>query len=287
VKRLRRSRGGFSLTEVLMATGILGVGMTMVASVFPVAIDQSRQSRDATLAALSARSVAAGMRAMRPEVTEWCRVNDPSTKTAMLPNAGLPRDIRAYNPNAFLYEPRGGTSTGTTKSQREYGELNDVGDLWDLGAYVPVVFATPMDSDPGGREVEGPWRITIVVYKSRGRTPGPLAGFTTEIPLESWADGNTCKAGEYIMDWEPNSSDNHRGEAYKVSFASGGTRVATSDDEVYPAGMPTGSSGSGRTSTSGAAVADRLVSTSGTSNSTTEWLALPGAVAVYHTILGD
>jgi len=36
-----KARAGFSLMEILMAVGILGVGMTMVASVFPVAVDQS------------------------------------------------------------------------------------------------------------------------------------------------------------------------------------------------------------------------------------------------------
>ncbi|MCX5685637.1 MAG: prepilin-type N-terminal cleavage/methylation domain-containing protein, partial [Planctomycetota bacterium] len=40
---MRRSRG-FSLTEILMAVGILGIGLTMVASIFPVAVDQTRRA---------------------------------------------------------------------------------------------------------------------------------------------------------------------------------------------------------------------------------------------------
>jgi len=61
----RKRRAAFTLTEMLMAAGILGIGLTMVASIFPVAIDQSRRSRDQTMAALCARSVLAQMRADR------------------------------------------------------------------------------------------------------------------------------------------------------------------------------------------------------------------------------
>ena len=47
----RKRRDAFTLTEMLMAAGILGIGLTMVASIFPVAVDQSRRSRDLTMAA--------------------------------------------------------------------------------------------------------------------------------------------------------------------------------------------------------------------------------------------
>jgi len=59
----RKRRLGFTLIEMLMAAGILGIGLTMVASIFPVAVDQSRRSRDQTMAALCARSVLAQTRA--------------------------------------------------------------------------------------------------------------------------------------------------------------------------------------------------------------------------------
>ena len=61
----RKRRAAFTLTEMLIAAGILGIGLTMVASIFPVAIDQSRRSRDQTMAALCARSVLAQARADR------------------------------------------------------------------------------------------------------------------------------------------------------------------------------------------------------------------------------
>lgn len=42
----RRSRPGFSLTEILIAMGILGIGLVMVAALFPVALDQVRRGAD-------------------------------------------------------------------------------------------------------------------------------------------------------------------------------------------------------------------------------------------------
>ncbi|MBE3134987.1 MAG: type II secretion system protein, partial [Acidobacteria bacterium] len=124
MNRKRHSRAGFTLTEILMATGILGVGLTMVASVFPVAVDQSRRSRDATMAAMCARSMAAYMRANRSEVLKWCRVNAKSKTTLMGPSA-VPYAIRMYNPVSFLYDV---SKDGTTKVRRKYNpEAPDYG----------------------------------------------------------------------------------------------------------------------------------------------------------------
>lgn len=192
--RQSRGRGGFTLTEILMAVGILGIGLTMVASVFPVAVDQSRRSRDATMAALSARSVAAVVRAQREQIIAWCRTY-ANTGTANMsgwristaeniPEA-LPDSLRVYRPNAFLYD---------------LGRFNDVTTTgyaaWRQGDYVPVLFATPMRTSPTS-PTYGPWRITIVVYKARGgygRDPFDTPSGATErrvlrMPLNLYSRG--------------------------------------------------------------------------------------------------
>lgn len=50
----KRQTGGFSLTEVLMAVGILAVGMLFIAGVFPVAIHFSTIATERTIAAVAA-----------------------------------------------------------------------------------------------------------------------------------------------------------------------------------------------------------------------------------------
>lgn len=50
----RPGRSGFTLIEIMLALGVLGVGMVMVATVFPAAIHQTRQSDRNTKAVLIA-----------------------------------------------------------------------------------------------------------------------------------------------------------------------------------------------------------------------------------------
>jgi len=53
--KIRRSRRGFSFTEVLFAVMILGIGFIMVAAIFPVAIQQAKTSTEETNGAAIAR----------------------------------------------------------------------------------------------------------------------------------------------------------------------------------------------------------------------------------------
>ena len=45
----RRGRGGFTLAEILIALGILAIGMAMVAAIFPAAMEFNRASTNSTL----------------------------------------------------------------------------------------------------------------------------------------------------------------------------------------------------------------------------------------------
>jgi len=257
-----------------MAVGVLGVGMTMVASVFPVAVDQSRQSREDTMAALSARSVAAIMRAYRPRVLEYCRLDIHNKRTTVVEwddnkDAGLPAILRSYNPYSFLYD-----SSNNSKKVRKYAPKNDEGyGLWSVGSYVPVVFATPMKAPTpgGGGASNGVWRIAIAIFKARGDEPQCVKDAIANDPKRYDQAGG--KVGGYLLDWDPDDPTNYTGHAYKIEQIDG--------QKVFPAGIPTAPGQKNQVVT-----ADRAIRVSGT-NSTRNWLSLPDAVAVYHTILGD
>ena len=146
----RKRRAAFTLTEMLMAAGILGIGLTMVASIFPVAVDQSRRSRDQTMAALCARSVMAQVRANRNAIYNGLR--DRTEDFLDLNSAGVFSDT-VYKPSVFLYT-KGRTYAGVS--------------TWDPGNYVARLFATRTSPD----KPDNPWRIAIFVCRSIGKPPG-------------------------------------------------------------------------------------------------------------------
>lgn len=327
MKGTGRLRRGFTLTEILLAVGILGIGLTMVASVFPVAVDQTRRSTDATNAALCARSVAATMRALRPKFVNECRnyfakvstsatvstadtpaeYDAPTTGVTpsipripygtgtTYPTAALKPDLREYNPNSFLYEQ--GTGTLATAKFRQYSEgalpTLATGETyekkrpytmpqWYMGNYVPVIYISPMVSMASTTEQRtntasksnrsNPFRITIVVFRSRGSSGTGALGSTLLHPRNKpittlITDKKLPGPGDYVLD-----RNRCCGECYlidSVSNPSGTWKITVGS--------------SGLSSTTGA-VAPPSIPTSGT---TAIWYTMPGAVAVYHTVIGD
>lgn len=349
--RLAGPKKGFTLTEILMAVGILGVGMTMVASVYPVAVDQSRRSADLTQAALCARSVAAMMRARRSEIkttlglADWLRRNAMTASTTSAPGSvevtNLPEAFRKYDPYHFAYEyyppddddPTVGSpeAAGEKKDLMQYypglyydnltrkankqPAIDQGYLLWSSGSFVPVVFATPM------HPAHGPWRIAIVIYKSRGGykwmvadtrihdRPECLSKYTfdslgrqtttlNQAYLKNWTYGtppNTpCrgKAGDYVLDGLVTPTTGAkifgRGEAYLVENFLPGT-TATSDNIA----LATGFTADRNTAAAAIRCLDLrppLTSTPKTDVTTVRsipWISLPGALMAYHTIIGD
>ena len=189
----RKRRAGFTLTEMLMAAGILGIGLTMVASIFPVAVDQSRRSRDQTMAALCARTVLARARADRNAIYNGLRGRTDAFLD--LNSTGLfPGKYIVYKPTAFLY-----TNQAKTVA-RTYDGVN----TWDAGNYVARVFATPTG-------IGGPWRITLFVCRSIGRGPNPAdddrwANAVKPPPgpgtyvVEKWRGGAMGHLVDYVKD---------------------------------------------------------------------------------------
>ena len=145
--RLAERYCGFTLTEVLMAVGILGVGLTMVASIFPVAVDQSRRSQDQTSAALCARSVAAMLRVRHNSVLKTLRPMGAGfqARPVLLLNPQL-----VYRPSWFLY--------GSDK--RSYDGLP----LWEAGNYVARTSTMRTSTS-------GPHRLTLAICRSGGKPP--------------------------------------------------------------------------------------------------------------------
>jgi len=321
----RRSPRGFSLTEILMAVGILGIGLSMVATIFPVAVDQTRRATDSTMSALCARSVAAMMRANRGNFVnahrtyfnqlfaDAAKTNDRErpAEFAVVQNVAdlnttkwnpgivwglnttefiIAKDMRVYNPNMFLYE-----------AGRRYLTESPVTDpfwpQWNAGNYVPVIYVTPIvpvanrsynGSSNSGTDIynntSGPWRVTIVVFKSRGTEkmhPRTRSWYENAKPasgdlyygIPTWAAG----AGDYVID-----RGRHAGEAYLI-------------DQVHTDPLKTISGLPGTLADPPIFLACGLTA-SGTKqayaktvdfNANKIWYPLPGAVAVYHTIIGD
>ena len=271
-----RRRPGFTLTEILMAVGILGIGLTMVASVFPVAVDQSRRSREATMSALCARSVTASLRIRRYAVVKFCRDTLKAnaadalkkdkplqisgyTDTSKIPGGlttAIPEATIIYNPASFLYE----TSTTPSKPYRTYSTAAAPYTLWTGGNYVPVMFVTPTGTDGAG-----PYRLTVVVFKAKGVAAKTDATYAA----------NKVNAGEYLLD--PNAQ---RGEAYLIERVA---QKGSASDEIHLAGATPNQDTSGGGKATGYKVADREVSVT----DLTGWLSLPRPTMVFHTIIGE
>ena len=245
----RKRRAGFTLTEMLMAAGILGIGLTMVASIFPVAVDQSRRSRDQTMAALCARSVLARVRADRNAIINWLRDNVNSGNTFIDLNSAAGgyfddsgKHYVVYNPSAFLY------TSPTKTTSRTYEGVS----TWGAGNYVARIFATRTLSPLSATAADGPYRLTIVVCRSIGKLPA------TYVPSDLWATADKPKPGPGTYVLEVSSG---RAWGYLIDYV-------TIDKTGYPAvGWTSGG---------------YLISPT-----TTGLRRVPDAVAVYHTMLGE
>ena len=302
MSRIRSGRPGFSLTEILMAVGILGVGLTMVASVFPVAVDQHRRGRDSTMAALCARSVAATMRAARQQVVKECRgyFNDAATRndattrdrpaeydnptplniaqfpgytgTSKWPLTGtavLKKELCVYNPQSFLYESGRAYDIGSKPSTPSTAAA--FWPFWNAGNYVPVIYVTPLVNNlctgaaparTSAENLTGPWRVTIVVFKSRGTEPVRTKHWTKDVQSKAVAGGG------YIIERTKNA-----GEAYLIDYV----KTPTTTPTIFLA-LPKSATGTTNPPTSAPTV---------TNATDPIWYVMPGAVAVFHTIIGD
>jgi len=109
---------GFSLTEVLMAVGILSIGMMLIATMFPVGIYLTSVASERTMAAIVADEAFAKIQLYGYEnpfdssYYQWIfdyeqAHNDPclGSNSGFLRNYDLFPDINEINPNEFSYPP--------------------------------------------------------------------------------------------------------------------------------------------------------------------------------------
>jgi type II secretory pathway pseudopilin PulG len=303
-----------------MAVGILGVGLTMVASVFPVAVDQSRRSRESTMAAMCARSVVASMKARRDKVIPWCRRPDAakdktdelsrvsSTTTPPRIAGCLPGKFRVYNPNSFLYDDWDGVAANQIK-HRWYSTTDNVSPTlkdptsptldryptWLAGNYVPVVFASPISTTG-----LGPWRVTIVVYRAGGNYGKITGSATLYRNLPEWLDPKnigTADNPQYLATWRKTGSQvtANRGSAgdYVIDntiINVGGVNTCTRGEAylVSRVVLPTVADPTG--------AGDQISLATGVTAVPpptspplpfTSWVSMPKAVAVFHTVIGE
>ena len=77
MKRWQRNKG-FSLIEILLAVGVLGVGMLFIAGVFPVAIRFSQIACERSIGAVAADEAFATVRLYAASKVQWLNLSDKS-----------------------------------------------------------------------------------------------------------------------------------------------------------------------------------------------------------------
>jgi prepilin-type N-terminal cleavage/methylation domain-containing protein len=250
----RNAGGGFTLTEVLMSVGILGVGMAMVGTIFPVAINQARRSEETTRAALCARSVAAMMRARRHIIAPFLHTKtgaQPITNTTHLGVPVIPEWANVYHPGEFLYR---------TTNPRTYDGVG----CWTAGGYTTKITSW-LSSDKGKR---GPWKICLFVHKAPRGSEVSFALWTQAMPPGVPRPG----PGEYVFD-RTGTGDGYmidRVDDNKTTQASPSDTTALADDKIYVA--------TGKLAV-GSPPPEYFTATGP--------ICFPGSMAVYHTIIGD
>jgi prepilin-type N-terminal cleavage/methylation domain-containing protein len=251
----RNAGGGFTLTEVLMAVGILGVGLAMVGTIFPVALNQARRSEETTRAALCARSVAAMMRARRHIIAPYLHTKTGAqpisfANVVYLGTPVIPEWSNVYHPGEFLYRA---TST------RTYDGLG----CWTAGGYTTKITSW-LSSDKGKR---GPWKICLFVHKAPRGSETTFALWTAAMPAGVPRPG----PGEYVFDLL--TGDGYmidRVDDNKTAQASPADTAALADDKIYVA--------TGKLA-SGTPPAEYFTASAPR--------CFQGSTAAYHTIIGD
>jgi len=247
MKPSRGVRSGFTLTEIMMAVAILGLGMIMIATIFPVALDQSRRSEEMTKAALCARSTAAAIMARRSLACNYMRDRSATQNQDLTLDVPDIAAMTVYAPSTFLYV-----------KDRTYAGL----DRWNPGNYTVNIQITSLVEDDSIKEPFGPWRLTFLVYKAQG------TAVTAHYPWRM--AGRRAGPGEYILDASPTADDPGRGEAYLIDYVDNkNTPGDYSDDLIYVAC-------SKRRNGFGTVTGSSLL----------KWYSFEGTVAAYHTIIG-
>jgi len=224
-----RRTDGFSLTELLIAVMILGIGMVMIAGAFPVGLASHSESVDRTMAGMLARTAISRLTVLRTQNGSgdfsgsdsvlydfWPQVS--VAECFSTPAAGAAEQV------AYLFDRSGGgpTHNKTTAGGRILSQAG-LGD--DIDAWLPrserVAAADPrlgyhvfyrLMNDPGGTDRERTYVVYVVVQRTPSgaesgsfdeRFPPPSAPLSVaevdgaELQLD---DGYAAQAGALVVD---------------------------------------------------------------------------------------
>ncbi len=200
------TRAGFSLLEVMIAIGILGVGLVLIATIFPVGLKMTEQSNNATVGSIIAEN---GMAVAKTIFTAF----DSGKLTAVTANIFDTSTI-CIDENAL----RGTVSPPTTWQEALYGKLqaggNDMRRYRNESKYGFAVLAR--------KTLVGTnrYQITCTAYK-KNKTANEVAWMEVQLP-------------DSDSDNEADISDN--GTFSKVEVKAAGTYAA--DDISAWVGSP-------------------------------------------------
>lgn len=208
---MRRSSGGFTLIEILMAMMVLAVGLASVLSVFVVGLRASRDVIDESASAVAAKAVLArvlsedvdpdnvyGRRDFLKQIEEQRRapnlavwiwmVRDPVSDDNPNPPIEILSGVAGDSPpdEAAIPDPKpiaeNSVFSWRCRASRHRGEAMDpTQDLLDGADPVPMKsgrIPATQDQNPDSDEL---WRLTIQIYRDFKQGRKPLTTFDTYV----------------------------------------------------------------------------------------------------------
>lgn len=182
----RSGREGFSLIEMMIAIVILGLGLTMVATMFPVAWDRARQLSEHTTEQTVTAGVAATVEStLRPggmrEAEAWdvtARICSTNAEAARIGTAGLAGDL-IFDPN--IYHTPGLLPGDLPKAiLNDWPKTRIASDTRVHALHLENLLAEPTGKPPETVE-ERPWLLEQVGTKWLNNPTYPGGGFPRQL----------------------------------------------------------------------------------------------------------
>jgi prepilin-type N-terminal cleavage/methylation domain-containing protein len=188
----KQKNRGFSLTEVLLAVGILAVGMIFIAGVFPAAIHLTTVATERTIAAVAADEAFAKIRLFAAGDPNNLIDLSALSEVELRPDEFVGFDdifpsMQYIDPNEFTYP-----STGTDISQKQYcwsalcrRAGSDPNRLVQVTVFVSrrvsPNLAYPDPNNPTGSTVSRPMPVKVNVFGAAGNNKLTITGEKTYI----------------------------------------------------------------------------------------------------------